>query len=70
MPYEIEKDAQACSADEPWAVKKSDSGDVVGCHHTEADANRHMRALQANVEDARSSPRPARSKSARRAAWP
>jgi phage head maturation protease len=54
--YEVSKDAEACSAEEPFAVKKTDSDEVVACHRTEADAQRHLRALKANVEDARSRP--------------
>jgi HK97 family phage prohead protease len=56
VPYEIQKDAEACSAGEPYAVKKSDGGEVVGCHATEEHARKHLAALKANVEDARSRP--------------
>jgi phage head maturation protease len=55
VPYEIEKDADACSAEEPWAVKKAD-GEVVACHASEEQARKHLAAPKANAEDARSRP--------------
>lgn len=45
MPYKIEGNC----------VKKQDTGETVpgGCHKTYAEALAHMRALYANVEDAK-----------------
>ena len=48
MPYEIEKDPDACSSEEPWAVKK-EGGEVVACHASEEQARKHLAALKANV---------------------
>lgn len=52
MPYIVEKDEDACSASKPWAVKVKDSGKVMGCHASEADAQSQQRALYANEADA------------------
>ena len=47
MPYMIGT-ADSCPADKPHAVMKADSGEVMGCHETEADANKQMAALHVN----------------------
>ena len=46
-PWHIENPA-TCPASKPWAVVKDADKTVVGCHETEADANRQMAALYAN----------------------
>ena len=56
MPYTLEK--SGCPAGKPFAVKKqpkpgAKGTTVVACHATRADALKHMRALYANVPDAR-----------------
>lgn len=52
MPYELRKGGGGCKG---WAVVKQGSGAVVpgGCHPTRAKAVAHLRALYANVPDAR-----------------
>lgn len=50
MPYRIEQGAGSCSG---YAVVVSTSGRVVGCHPTRERAERHRRALYANVPEAR-----------------
>lgn len=55
MPYHISDHQEAdCAEGKPYAVVNSQTGKVVpgGCHAERADADRHMRALYANVEDA------------------
>lgn len=48
MPWRKARD-QRCPAGEPWAVIVDDGSDeVVGCHETEADAQRQIDALYAN----------------------
>lgn len=54
MPWHVAK-SKRCPKSKPWAVIADEGGDVVACHATEAAANRHLRALYANVPDARSS---------------
>lgn len=52
MPYHLGKSKQ-CPAGKPFAVLKEDGTPAPGgCHATHADALRHQRALQVNVEDA------------------
>jgi HK97 family phage prohead protease len=48
-PWHVESDNADCDG---FAVVADETGDVVGCHTTEAAAERHMAALYANVEDA------------------
>lgn len=52
MPWDVKKDAAACSLAKPFAVTTKD-GKLVGggCHATRADALRHKRALYANAPD-------------------
>ncbi len=49
MPYKVATDAEGCSG---FAVIKPDTGEVVACHTTKAEAAKHVRALYANVPDA------------------
>jgi hypothetical protein len=53
MPFRVAKDTNACPTNRPYAVKNSDTGKVHGCHPSEAAAVRQMRALYANVPEAR-----------------
>ncbi len=46
MPWKIEKQGNQ------FCVVKKDGGETVKCHMTEKDAQAHMEALYANVEDA------------------
>ena len=48
MPYKVTTDTQHCPVSKPHAVMKADGSKVMGCHATEADANRQMAALHAN----------------------
>jgi hypothetical protein len=52
VPFVVEKDVEACSASEPWAVKNKDTGDVKGCHSSESKAKEQQAALYANTNDA------------------
>jgi hypothetical protein len=48
MPWKVEKDASACSASKPWAVKNANTGAVGGrCHATRNSAVKQQRALYA-----------------------
>lgn len=44
MPYHIENDNAACSG---FAVVKDDDGEVMGCHRSQAQAERQIAALYA-----------------------
>lgn len=57
MPYEVRKAAGSCPASKPWAVIKTGTGRVMGCHPTQEDAMAHMRALIANERESGSGPR-------------
>lgn len=47
MPYDIRQNVPGCSG---YAVVKSKSGKIVGCHKTKEDAQKHLTALRINVE--------------------
>jgi hypothetical protein len=49
MPWDVQK--SGCPDDKPWAVVKSDTGAVVGCHTTEEGARAQQAALYANVKE-------------------
>lgn len=49
MPYKVASDVEGCPG---FAVVKSDTGEMVACHTTKAEAAKHVRALYANVPDA------------------
>lgn len=60
MPYTWEKNAKGCPVSKPYAVMNQKApgkpGTTVvpgGCHKTKKEAFRHLRALYANVPDAR-----------------
>ena len=48
MPYHIESDNEECQG---FAVVKDDDGEVMGCHRSEAQAERQIAALYANEDD-------------------
>lgn len=48
MPYSIRKD-KACPVSKPWAVVKSEDGKLIGCHETQADAQKQHMALMASA---------------------
>jgi len=45
VPWHLESDHPDCSG---YAVVKDDDGEMVGCHTTKAEAQKHMAALYAN----------------------
>jgi HK97 family phage prohead protease len=47
VPWHVSKSAK-CPASKPWAVIKNDTGEVVACHASEADAQAQVAALYAN----------------------
>lgn len=49
MPWHVAKSGK-CPAGEPWAVVKDDDGEVVGCHPSQAAAQKQMAALYASEE--------------------
>jgi hypothetical protein len=51
MPFSIKKGAGDCDG---YAVVNSDTGDVKGCHPTEAEAKKQLAALYANGADKKS----------------
>lgn len=58
MPFKVFKDVGSCSMTHPFAVFTVDAngnkqGTPKGCHPTEADAQKQVAALYANVPEAR-----------------
>jgi hypothetical protein len=53
MPYSVSKDAEACPASRPWAVKNQQTGKLHGCHPTKEAAKKQQAALYVHVPDAR-----------------
>jgi len=47
VPYSIVQEHPDCGADTPWAVTKDSSGELMGCHGSEAAAEEQRRALYA-----------------------
>jgi uncharacterized protein len=47
MPWDVTKDDR-CPASKPWAVVKSDDGELEGCHPTKDAAEKQQAALYAN----------------------
>jgi len=47
MPYTIKRNIKGCSG---YAVVKSTTGEIVGCHKNKNDAQDHLVALKINVE--------------------
>lgn len=52
MPYEVTKSDQ-CPPSKPYACVKASTGEVMGCHATEADAQQQVAALYANEPEAK-----------------
>src|SRR3546814_20787845 len=50
VPYDVVQDHPDCAADTPWAVTKQDTGDLMGCHATEADAREQPAAPYAEED--------------------
>jgi hypothetical protein len=50
MPWDVRKDDR-CPAGKPWAVVKSATGEVEGCHDSEGSAEQQQRALYASEPD-------------------
>lgn len=57
LPWKVVKGHSSCNGG--FAVVKKDSGAVVACHSSEDEAKDHVKALYANVPDARKSTEPA-----------
>lgn len=51
MPYSVVQDHADCAAGMPWGVVKDSSGELMGCHETEADAEKQRAALYAAEGD-------------------
>lgn len=51
VPYSIVTDHPDCGADTPWAVTQTDTGELMGCHDTEAAAMEQQAALYAEEGD-------------------
>lgn len=47
MPWAVKKSEKLCSASMPWAVVKTDDGEVEGCHATQEEADNQLAALYA-----------------------
>lgn len=52
VPYRIEENHPDCGADTPWAVVQTDTGELMGCHDSEAAAAEQLAALTAEEEPA------------------
>jgi hypothetical protein len=48
MPWHIEQNHPGCPSSRPWAVVLDSTGEVVGCHETEASAEAQLAALYAS----------------------
>lgn len=54
MPYNVVQDSPDCPSDTPWGVVKEATGETVGCHASESDAQDQVKALyeaDANMPD-------------------
>lgn len=51
MPYQVVQDHPDCAGDAPWAVVKENSGELMGCHDSEAAAEAQRAALYAEDGD-------------------
>lgn len=50
MPWSVRQGGGDCGESQ-WAVVNTDSGETMGCHDTEGDANAQLAALNANVDE-------------------
>src|SRR6185369_7547589 len=55
MPYHVAKSAE-CPSSKPWAVIKNADGKVMGCHPTQAAAEKQLAAIHASEGDAAMQP--------------
>lgn len=55
MPWSA-RESDECPADRPWGVFNTESGERMGCHPTEDAANDQIAALNANVDEASTTP--------------
>lgn len=53
MPWHIDKTSK-CPASKPWGVIKDSDGSVAGCHPDKEKAKAQLKALYANVPEAKS----------------
>ena len=51
MPWHVAENHSGCPDSKPWAVVKTATGEVVGCHPSKEKADAHLRALYANVKE-------------------
>lgn len=51
MPYSVVQDHADCAAEMPWGVVKDSSGELMGCHETQAQADEQVAALYAAEDD-------------------
>lgn len=51
MPYDVVQNHDECPRDSPWAVVKSEDGELMGCHATEEEAQEQQAALYAAEQD-------------------
>lgn len=51
MPWHVVKAGGRCPEGKPYAVERSDTGELVACHETEASASAQVRALYANTKE-------------------
>ena len=50
MPYHVVQDSADCPSDTPWGVVKDATGENMGCHASESDAQDQVKALYAADE--------------------
>lgn len=48
FPYTIAKDTEHCPASKPWALRKTDTGELIACHETKEKAVAQQSAIGAN----------------------
>lgn len=51
MPWKVESHSGSCPESKPYAVVRADTGALVACHETGAQAAAHLRALYANAPE-------------------
>lgn len=51
MPYQVVQDHPNCAAESPWAVLKEATGELMGCHDSQAAAEQQRGALYAEEGD-------------------
>jgi hypothetical protein len=53
MPYEVIDKSEGCPAEEPYAVVKQGTTEVLGCHKDRKSAEKHIADLMAQEEDSK-----------------